>query len=94
VVANKGVEVSGFFLMDALGRRRLFGALAALLAAAAAVLLFVLPATAGGREGDRLDAVVVANNRGPLPACAQDQATARPPTQSFISSISRTTTHS
>ena len=47
---------------------------ASLLIAASSVLLFVLRAAAGGDEDNRLRAVVVPNNRGPLPACAQDQS--------------------
>ena len=49
--------------------RLLFGA--ALLGAVAAAVLVVLPAAAKG-TGTRLDAKVVADNPGPLPACAED----------------------
>jgi hypothetical protein len=58
-------------------RLRLFCALSvSMVTATVAVLLFVIPAAAGGKDddGDGLRAFVVANNKGPLPACAQDQS--------------------
>jgi hypothetical protein len=56
--------------------RAVFGT--ALLAAAVAATLVVLPAAAKGPGGNRLDAKVVSTNLGPLTACSQDQSDCTP----------------